>query len=83
MIVVKDKTDFPNQSPFECHAFVCDSRQSARKLTYTLAAAFQEYSRKVRTVSHNTKLDQRRRFAIDLRTPEEIQTELKHQDSEA
>lgn len=82
MIVVKETTEYPSQSPFECHAFVCDSKQSARKLTYSLATAFQEYSRKVRTIS-NVKHDQRRSFAIDLRTPEEIGAELRHQDSEA
>ena len=27
-------------NPFQCHAFVCDSRQSARHLTFALAAAF-------------------------------------------
>ncbi|XP_065207225.1 uncharacterized protein LOC135836363 [Planococcus citri] len=82
MIIVKEKSDFPHQSPFECHAFVCDSRQSARKLTYTLATAFQEYSKKIRSVPH-TRPDPRKRFAIDLRTPEEMRTELRHQDSEA
>ncbi|GBP16466.1 PTB domain-containing engulfment adapter protein 1 [Eumeta japonica] len=45
MIVVKDETSL---HPFEVHAFVCDSRAMARKLTYALAAAFQDYSRKVK-----------------------------------
>lgn len=40
MIVVSEQ----NQDchvPFTCHAFVCESRSTARKLTYCLAAAFQ------------------------------------------
>ena len=88
IIVVKDSTDdYSLQSPFECHAFVCDSRQSARKLTYTLAAAFQEYSRKLKTFKTRASKkvgladNAHQRFAIDLRTPEEIASELKLQDS--
>lgn len=83
IIIVKETAKFPHPSPFECHAFVCDSRQSARKLTYTLAAAFQEYSRKLKTTAANSNLHQHRRFAIDLRTSEEIESELRLQDSEA
>ena len=29
-----------DQNPFQCLAFVCDSRQTARRLTFALAAAF-------------------------------------------
>lgn len=32
--------------PLECHAFVCESKDSARRLTLTLAAAFREYGRR-------------------------------------
>lgn len=74
MIVVKDEQD-PN--PFEVHAFVCDSRAMARKLTYALAAAFQDYSRRVKESGEQSPTDNitshRQKFAIDLRTPEELQ----------
>ena len=42
MIVVKEKRkdEKEDQNPFQCLAFVCDSRQTARRLTFALAAAF-------------------------------------------
>lgn len=40
MIVVREQTS-ADRKPFDCVAFVCDSRQAARNLTYTLATAFQ------------------------------------------
>ncbi|XP_011186498.2 uncharacterized protein LOC105214644 [Zeugodacus cucurbitae] len=74
MIVVKDE-QHPN--PFEVHAFVCDSRAMARKLTFALAAAFQDYSRRVKESGEQSPTDNitphRQKFAIDLRTPEELQ----------
>ncbi|KAG8317630.1 uncharacterized protein LOC124369063 [Homalodisca vitripennis] len=73
MIVVQDKGD---KSPFQCHAFVCESRQAARKVTYCLATAFQEYSRSIRAAEAGQK-----RFAIDLRSPEDLEAELKASDS--
>lgn len=81
MIVVKDESQLRNENPFEVHAFVCDSRAMARRLTYALAASFQEYSRKVKEVedSNNnnepTESPLKRKFAIDLRTPEELNQE--------
>lgn len=81
MIVVKDETQLRSENPFEVHAFVCDSRAMARRLTYALAASFQEYSRKVKEVedSNNnnepTESPLKRKFAIDLRTPEELNQE--------
>ncbi|XP_023304777.1 uncharacterized protein LOC111686642 [Lucilia cuprina] len=73
MIVVKDETSV---HPFEVHAFVCDSRAMARKLTYALAAAFQDYSRKVKENGSDESSDKitptRQKFAIDLRSPEEL-----------
>jgi hypothetical protein len=78
MIIVKDET-VRNENPFEVHAFVCDSRGEARRLTYALAASFQEYSRRVKeaeeTNNNNLTIDSpmKRKFAIDLRTPEELQ----------
>lgn len=81
MIVVKDETQLRSENPFEVHAFVCDSRAMARRLTYALAASFQEYSRKVKEVEDNnnnnepTESQLKRKFAIDLRTPEELNQE--------
>lgn len=88
MIVVKDE-QIRNENPFEVHAFVCDSRAMARRLTYALAASFQEYSRRVKEAeeinfnnNNNNNINSstidspfKRKFAIDLRTPEELQQE--------
>ncbi|KAI5630992.1 hypothetical protein NE865_16294 [Phthorimaea operculella] len=81
MIIVKGNADVKGLNPFECHAFVCESRNAARRLTYSLAAAFQDYSRRVKEMQATPELDERppslkKRFAIDLRTPEEIEAEL-------
>ncbi|GBM56775.1 hypothetical protein AVEN_127119-1 [Araneus ventricosus] len=70
MIVVRDSGSMLEKHPFLCHAFVCDSRQNARSLTLTLAKAFQDYSRSVKG------LPPPRKFAIDLRSQEEIQADL-------
>lgn len=83
MIVVRDTENFRRISPFECHGFVCESKYYARQLTYALATAFEIYSK---TVKAQEKLAQantaRKRFAIDLRSPEEIEADLA-MDSEA
>ncbi|XP_032525408.2 low density lipoprotein receptor adapter protein 1 [Danaus plexippus] len=81
MIIVKDNADVKGLNPFECHAFVCESRNAARRLTYSLAAAFQDYSRRVKEMQATTELDERpprmkKKFAIDLRSPEEIEADL-------
>lgn len=87
MIVVKDNLSIKNENPFEVHAFVCDSRAMARKLTYSLAASFQDYSRRVKEAedNNNNTIDQitpiRKKFAIDLRSPEEQQEQ--EQETEA
>lgn len=76
MIVVKDSN---SPHPFEVHAFVCDNRATARKLTFALAAAFQDYSRRVKEngEGHTDNITPtRQKFAIDLRSPEELQDNL-------
>ncbi|XP_068148824.1 low density lipoprotein receptor adapter protein 1-B [Drosophila tropicalis] len=97
MIVAKDDS---NPHPFEVHAFVCDSRAMARRLTFALSAAFQDYSRRVKEFSgdgdgdggtragsasspSDTITPTRQKFAIDLRTPEEIQAGELEQETEA
>lgn len=89
MIVVKDES---SPHPFEVHAFVCDSRAMVRKLTFALAAAFQDYSRRVKEATgeeegeatpSDTITPTRHKFAIDLRTPEEIQAGELEQETEA
>lgn len=40
MIIVREQLS-ADKKPFECVAFVCESRQAARNLTYALATAFQ------------------------------------------
>lgn len=74
MIVVNDE-DLKNGVPFDCHAFVCESRSQARQLTYALAAAFQEYGKKVKEESKDNPHGIKKKFAIDLRTPEELEQE--------
>ena len=77
----------PVQNPFECYAFVCDSRQNARRLTFALAKAFQEFSKAVKTEDGNSASGDRKepkQFAIDLRTREQIEEDMKNDlDSEA
>ncbi|XP_030566870.1 uncharacterized protein LOC115766926 isoform X1 [Drosophila novamexicana] len=91
MIVVKDES---SPHPFEVHAFVCDSRAMARKLTFALSAAFQDYSRVVKEAADDDQdngnatpsdaiTPTRQKFAIDLRTPEEIQAGELEQETEA
>lgn len=85
MIVVRDTTISPaasttgSSAPFECYAYVCDSRQSARTLTIALATAFQEFSKTVK----NQKTNKHKRIAIDLRTPEQMAAECEDQETEA
>ncbi|XP_059470394.1 uncharacterized protein LOC132193630 [Neocloeon triangulifer] len=89
MIVVRETAELRGQHPFECHAYVCDSRNHARRLTYALAAAFTEYSRAVRAASGGSLEGvgkRSRKFAIDLRTPEQMEKDLQaptEEDSEA
>ena len=84
MIIVRDPTISSaalaagKGNPFECYAYVCDSRQSARKLTIALASAFQEFSKTVKSQKMKQK-----RIAIDLRSPEEMAAELEDLETEA
>ncbi|KAI4496302.1 PREDICTED: uncharacterized protein LOC106790175 [Polistes canadensis] len=86
MIVVRETDNFRRVSPFECHGFVCESKHHARQLTYALATAFEIYSRNVKIQdkanSENVVSNTKKRFAIDLRSPEEIEADL-CMDSEA
>lgn len=71
MIVVKEG-DLKNGIPFTCHGFVCESKNQARQLTYALAAAFQDYGNKYKEATGAVKT---KKFAIDLRTPEDIEND--------
>ncbi|XP_043486013.1 uncharacterized protein LOC122513626 [Polistes fuscatus] len=86
MIVVRETDNFRRVSPFECHGFVCESKHHARQLTYALATAFEIYSINVKIQdkanSENVVSNTKKRFAIDLRSPEEIEADL-CMDSEA
>lgn len=84
MIVVRETENFRRISPFECHGFVCESKYYARQLTYALAAAFEIYSKTVKAQEKlaETAKCNKKRFAIDLRSPEEIEADLT-MDSEA
>ncbi|XP_004524533.1 uncharacterized protein LOC101450478 isoform X2 [Ceratitis capitata] len=76
MIVVKDVGQL---NPCDMHAFVCDSRSTARRITFALSAAFKDFSRRVKQFDEqSTKhriTEYRQKFAIDLRTPEEQQAD--------
>ncbi|CAH1364396.1 hypothetical protein MTP99_000775 [Tenebrio molitor] len=78
MIVVTSDT-LKDGVPFVCHSFVCESRNQARQITYALAAAFQEYGRQSKLDDNHVK---KKKFAIDLRTPEE-QAEASEDETEA
>ncbi|CAL7941385.1 unnamed protein product [Xylocopa violacea] len=85
MIVVRETENFRRVSPFECHGFVCESKNHARQLTYALATAFDIYSRTVKARDKMAEMagkTAKKRFAIDLRSPEEIEADLAA-DSEA
>lgn len=87
------------QNPFEVEAFVCDSRVMARRLTFALAASFQDYSRRLQEADANNnessasdrnvpgdnkpKIAMKKKFAIDLRSPDEIESELAEQETDA
>lgn len=79
MIVVLENY-LHSSTPFECHSFVCESRDQARRMTYALAAAFQDYGRRVKSEG----LPERpiKKFAVDLRTPEEQANDISYSDNE-
>lgn len=77
IVVVED--DLNNGIPFVCHSFVCESRNQARQITYALAAAFQEFGRQSKLDGEGVK---KKKFAIDLRTPEE-QADASDEETEA
>ncbi|XP_050093595.1 uncharacterized protein LOC126576385 [Anopheles aquasalis] len=90
MIVVKENYNLKEKNPFDVHAFVCDSRAMARKLTFALAASFQDYSKRVKEAEEqnggmggDSQKVTRKKFAIDLRTPEEMQLDITEQETEA
>ena len=96
MIVVRDATDpapargavtpsgnSRGHHPFECFAYVCDSRQNARRLTFALAKAFQEFSKTVKTADGKVSKRKPKQFAIDLRTPEQIEEDMNEEETEA
>ncbi|XP_076159987.1 uncharacterized protein LOC143143036 [Ptiloglossa arizonensis] len=85
MIVVRETENFRRVSPFECHGFVCESKYHAVQLTYALSTAFDIYSRTVKAQDKMAEVagnKAKKRFAIDLRSPEELEAELAA-DSEA
>lgn len=65
-------------SPYRCHAFVTDTRDTAKNLTLALAAAFQKFSFKV--AAGKVKVPKNKQFAIELRSKD---TERGQDSSEA
>lgn len=72
MIIVRDEK-LRDGMPFICHAFVCESKNQARKVTYALAAAFQDYGKRVKEEQAAEPKSTKKKFAIDLRSPEELE----------
>lgn len=64
-------------------------RALARRLTYALAASFQEYSKRVKEAEQNEQTNEngsimtKKKFAIDLRTPEEMRQTTEDIETEA
>lgn len=80
MIVVRESSlQNLHEHPFRCHAFVCESKAVAKRLTLTLAAAFRQFSKMVKTT--RTRELYTKKFAIDLRGEED--GECVPEDSEA
>ncbi|XP_014224809.1 uncharacterized protein LOC106650997 isoform X1 [Trichogramma pretiosum] len=74
MILVRETDNFRRLTPFECHAFVCESKHHARQITYALGAAFKIYSQYVKERSDESETKNRsREFALELRNPNEVQ----------
>lgn len=54
-----------------------------------MAASFQEYSKRVKEIeqkeirNENAQMNGKKKFAIDLRTPEEMQQTIEDQETEA
>lgn len=59
----------------ECHAYVCDSTVTARKLALSLSLAFKEYAK---TLDGNSY-----RFQVDLRSAQELEEDLQTTDRDA
>lgn len=61
----------------------------AKKLTYSLSAAFQDYSKRVKEQEEKDLAEgkvvnpNKKKFAIDLRTPEEMEQDLHDIETEA
>ncbi|KAK9711726.1 Phosphotyrosine interaction domain (PTB/PID) [Popillia japonica] len=83
MIVVTSNEIKDGIVPFVCHAFVCDSKNQARQITYALAAAFQEYGKKIKEENKDNPALSKKKFAIDLRTPEELRNDEDDEETEA
>ncbi|KAL3287689.1 hypothetical protein HHI36_002156 [Cryptolaemus montrouzieri] len=78
MIVVTDKS-LDEGLTFICHSFACDSNNHARQLTYALAAAFENYAQRMK---ESKKGMRGRKFAIDLRSPEQQAAQASGDDEE-
>lgn len=75
---------------FVCWVIQLLSRARARELTYALAASFQEYSKRVKEIEQNEMrsnkahpMNGRKKFAVDLRLPEEMHQTIEDQETEA
>ena len=65
-IVVKEMSS--EEKVLECHAYVCDSAVTSRRLALSLALAFQEFAEKIKGKNY--------RFQVDLRNRKQLNDEL-------
>ncbi|XP_052806125.1 uncharacterized protein LOC128235352 [Mya arenaria] len=61
-----------NKKKTECHAFIADQSQNARKMALALAACFQVYKKKL------TAEGKRHNFQVELRPPDELSGDLQN-----
>lgn len=59
----------------ECHVFIADSSQNARKMALALAACFSVYKRKL------TAAGKQHNFQVELRPPDELSGELQEEEA--
>ena len=71
-IVVKEMSS--ESRKMECHAYVCDSPTTARKIALSVALAFEEYARSLKGQPH--------RFKVDLLPKEETKEEPSKEEEE-
>ena len=69
-IVVQNMSSQSRTRTAVCHAFLCDSAHSGRKMALSLGAAFGVYSKNLEAAGRDNN------FRVELRPPDEIADEI-------